>query len=193
MEARFLSFVNKTHTCWLWTGCKTPCGYGQLTIEGRTENSHRIAYKIWKGLIPNGLVVRHLCRNRDCVNPEHLELGTYSDNNGIDKVRDGTLTKGDSHYSRLHPHKLARGENHGSVIHPEALQRGDDWKESHAEHMEMVSGTNNYLSRFDEDDIRNIRILSGFAFTHKELAKQYGVSRTVISNIISRKSYTSIT
>lgn len=191
MEIRFLSHVEKTDTCWLWTMPLNPMGYGQLTINGRTQPAHRLAYELWVGKIPDGLVVRHKCRNRHCVNPDHLETGTYVENMA-DKVRDGTLINGDKHYARIHPEKMARGERHGSVTHPEALIRGDEWKETHTEHIEAISGCKNRLSKFDEDDVRNIRILSGFAFTHKELAREYGVSRPVISKIIRGESYASI-
>ena len=114
METRFLSHVQKTESCWLWTMLLNPTGYGQLTIDGRTRPAHRVAYELWVGSIPDGLLIRHKCRNRHCVNPEHLETGTPEEN-AADKIRDGTLMKGDTHYARLHPEKMARGERHGSV------------------------------------------------------------------------------
>lgn len=63
--------------CWEWTGSKQRQGYGRL---GRTEGgkytelmAHRIAFELYVGPIPEGLVIDHLCRNRGCVNPDHLE------------------------------------------------------------------------------------------------------------------------
>jgi len=114
METRFLSHIEKTESCWLWTMPLNPTGYGQLTIDCKTHPAHRIAYELWIGPIPDGLVVRHKCKNKHCVNPEHLETGTHKEN-ANDKIRDGTLIKGDAHYSRLTPEKMARGERHGSV------------------------------------------------------------------------------
>jgi hypothetical protein len=99
MEDRFLRHVSKSDEvdgCWLWTGGKTPNGYGMFTIETRTkrtENAHRVAYKLWKGEIPEGVWVLHKCRNK-CVNPDHLDLGTPRKNNKEDKQRDGTLLQG---------------------------------------------------------------------------------------------------
>lgn len=99
MEDRFLRHVSKSEEpngCWLWTGGKTPNGYGMFTVETstkKTENAHRVAYKLWKGEIPKGVWVLHTCRNK-CVNPEHLQLGTPRKNNGEDKLRDGTLLQG---------------------------------------------------------------------------------------------------
>ena len=93
MDTRFLSHVEKTDTCWLWTGAKDKNGYGRFNIDGKALLPHRIAYELWVGQIPDGLSVRHKCRNR-CVNPEHLETGTHAENMA-DRVRDGTLARGE--------------------------------------------------------------------------------------------------
>lgn len=80
VELRFSSFVNKTESCWLWTGGKIR-GYGQFWDGSRYIRAHRHAYITAKGPIPPGLFVMHSCDTRDCVNPSHLTLGTLSDNN----------------------------------------------------------------------------------------------------------------
>jgi len=88
---RFMKHVKRpldVNECWEWTGYKTPNGYGWCTFNGKTEFSHRVAFRIWKGNIPDKMVVRHRCINK-CVNPAHLEIGTYSDNQK-DRIRDGT-------------------------------------------------------------------------------------------------------
>jgi hypothetical protein len=70
---RFLARVEKTETCWNWKGIKT-LGYGRLnSSRNEYELSHRVAYRLFKGSIPEGFHIDHLCRNRGCVNPEHLE------------------------------------------------------------------------------------------------------------------------
>ena len=93
METRFLSHVEKTESCWLWTGSKCKDGYGRFNIDGKALLVHRVAYELWVGEIPDDFVVRHKCRNK-CVNPDHLETGTQQDNLA-DRVRDGTLAKGE--------------------------------------------------------------------------------------------------
>jgi hypothetical protein len=82
LEQRFLQYVNKTETCWLWTGYIRQDGYANFRpiSTSTTQLAHRVAYELWNGVIPDGSVARHKCDVRNCVNPEHLELGTHTDN-----------------------------------------------------------------------------------------------------------------
>lgn len=75
----FWERVNQTETCWNWIGSINRGGYGVFTFGGRSGKKlygHRASYELHKGNIPDGLEIDHLCRNRKCVNPDHLEAVT---------------------------------------------------------------------------------------------------------------------
>lgn len=75
VEERFWSKVDRSAAggCWVWTAA-TACGYGRFAVShGQLVQAHRFAYELLVGPIPEGLELDHLCRNRACVNPAHLE------------------------------------------------------------------------------------------------------------------------
>lgn len=66
--------------CWRWNLSIRPDGYGQIWTGNTVRLTHRVSYEIHVGPIPEGLVLDHLCRNRACINPEHLEVVTNEEN-----------------------------------------------------------------------------------------------------------------
>jgi hypothetical protein len=78
--ARFWEQVQMTDECWNWQGKFGPNGYGHLRTHGTTLSAHRFSYTLHRGEITDGLVIDHLCRNRGCVNPDHLEMVTQQTN-----------------------------------------------------------------------------------------------------------------
>lgn len=72
--------IDETTGCWVWQRCLNAYGYGQMRVGGKAWLAHRYYYEQTCGPIPDGLELDHLCRNRACVNPDHLEPVTRSVN-----------------------------------------------------------------------------------------------------------------
>lgn len=80
---RFWEKVNKTKSCWIWTGAKTGGSYGVIWFNGRNYPAHKLSWRMAYGPIPKGKLVCHNCPGGDnpsCVRPSHLFLGTHREN-----------------------------------------------------------------------------------------------------------------
>ena len=107
-EQRFWENVDRSggpDACWPWLAASSN-GYGAVSYEGRMSPSHRVAYTLLVGPIPEGLVIDHLCRNPPCQNPKHLEPVTQAEN--VRRGDSGKMWAAKTHCPRGHPYS---GEN----------------------------------------------------------------------------------
>jgi hypothetical protein len=79
LPERFWDKVNKTDDCWLWTG-KIDDGYGRFSYKGILYLVHRLVVATLKEPVVDGMVIDHICRVRNCCNPDHLRQVTISEN-----------------------------------------------------------------------------------------------------------------
>ncbi len=77
---KFWSRVKKSNNCWEWTATLDGRGYGKCYWKHKQLSSHIISYQLMVGDVPEGLELDHLCRNKKCVNPDHLEAVTHREN-----------------------------------------------------------------------------------------------------------------
>ncbi len=99
--------------CWWWMNSPAEDGYGRIYYDGHLRLAHRVAWELEHGIpIPPGLVAMHTCDQPPCVNPAHLRLGTFADNNR-DRARKGRSAVGEANGRRTKPESTPRGEKAG--------------------------------------------------------------------------------
>lgn len=136
--------VGSPYICWEWLGAKNVWGYGVCTFSGKTAASHRVAWEIANGPVPDSKHVLHRCDNPPCCNARHLFLGTHTENME-DKASKGRC----------------------STIHGEGQK-------------------NSKLTTAKVNEIRQKRAVGA---TVTAIAAEYGVSKSVISEVVNGRSW----
>lgn len=161
-EQRFWSHVNKTDTCWLWTGSKRHKGYGAfvwaengLVVQGR---AHRYSWELVNGRIPEGLCCLHKCDTPACVRPDHLWIGTKADNN-CDMVSKGRHVPGGTHCGGSG--KWERGASH-------------------------------HNARLTQDIVSAIRSDHAEGMGYIRLGRKYGISMTCARKVVKKITWNSV-
>jgi hypothetical protein len=162
---RFWAKVVKTETCWLWGGSAIPRRYGILWENKKPVFAHRFSYELHYGPIPDGLWCLHHCDTPSCVRPEHLFLGTNSDN-----MRDAGA-KGRMGAQR-DPFGFSQRIQDSLRLHPERRARG----------------ARIHTAKLTEAQVRDIRhIYARGDISYAALARMFGVSQQHVSAIVKRR------
>lgn len=118
-HTHFWSFVDKTESCWLWRGYVAPTGYGMFWYpeRKRTVYAHRVAYELKRGPIPASMEIDHICRVRNCVRPDHLEVVTTRENLLRSTCASAKHAK-KTHCPKGHPY-----DRDNTYLHPDGSRR----------------------------------------------------------------------
>lgn len=81
LRARIMSLVSRNGDCWNCSLAPNAKGYTNISIRGRTFRTHRVMWELDCGPIPDGETIDHLCRNKVCINPAHMEVVSVKENN----------------------------------------------------------------------------------------------------------------
>jgi len=202
VEIRFWRHVVKTPECWIWTGHTNRRGYGKITtVKNSSIRVNRLSWMIHYGPIPDGMWVLHHCDNPHCVRPDHLFLGTSTDNMRDASLK-GRISRGERRYNATIPdadipairERFARGESLGSLANHYSVTKACIGfivhGSSHAWIQEGPISPSRPRRKLTQEEAQDIRAIyaSGGATT-KELSERYGISAGSIRMIIRNKTY----
>lgn len=177
------------HGCWLWTGSLSHNGYARMYVKGKEQNVHRHVYETMIGDVPAGHQIDHRCRVRRCINPEHLEAVTPTEN--IRRASGTKLTveqvkeiRESSEDYRAVANKLGISPEY---VH--SIRRGLNWEEAGLAPRQLGNGNrgeSNAKATLTEDNVREIRKLGRTTdLTQREIAELFGVTQSAVWGVLS--------
>lgn len=185
-------YIEHPNGCWYWMAAVRPDGYGAFNCRDATVQAYRASWRIYKGPLPDGLMLRHTCDERLCVNPNHLIPGTHADNMR-DMVERNRQTFGEKNpqaflteekVKAIHADPRTQSEiaeAYGVTTSTvSTIKTGSTWKHLGLEpHKRPVrtKGEKHGMSKLTEEIVRYIRQspLSG-----KALSKELGFSHSTV-------------
>lgn len=176
LERSFTTRIDRSagvDACWAWMGAVDKDGYGRVTGGPyRCKVAHRVAFILANGNIPSRILVCHSCDNPPCCNPAHLWLGTNRANI-LDAKAKGRLAKAEQTWAHKHPKRVAAIVKRMRREQPERFARG-----------ERVN-----TAKLDANQVIRIRALFAAGSSATTLAKLFGVSRSNVDWIVTRRSW----
>lgn len=175
-----------TSPCWIWQWSNDRLGYGVVKDGGRNRKAHIVFWERANGPMPKGLVLDHLCEQKACVNPEHLEPVTHTENIRRckhTKLNEAAVREIRSLRGVVPGAELARrfGVTRSAIYR---VQVGDNWPDANHPRPPLLHEGGTKLS---DDEVREIRRLKGVV-PIVELSQRFGVGWGYISRIQLRKA-----
>jgi len=201
--------VDEESECWEWTGPKGN-GYGTITINYQSYGAHRYSYRRFNGPIPDGAMICHKCHNRSCVNPDHLYAGDAESNaqdainigdwnapqgerNGRASFSNKDVVKIRECYANGETLSSIRDEYGGSLGSLSLIVNGERYLDAGGPtdvdtHERMATrGEDASNSKLTEQEVREIRErYEPWETPMADLADEYNVSTTLISDVVNR-------
>lgn len=197
---RFWEKVEKTGSCWLWAGARSPQGYGVFRLDGRAQRAHRVSWMMLLGPIPDGMEVCHDCPEGDnpaCVRPDHCFLAPHQANMA-DMSRKGRSPIGERQgASKLSAsdvgairERAAAGETQAALAavfgvrqgHIGRIVRGEEWA-----HLPVLTGR--HRAKLDAEQVAALRAQRAAGASLRDLAARFGVGTKHVWRIATGESW----